>query len=52
MKVTNKVTIELTVEEAEQLAKILEMDIYNSEGFEYKLKEQLCESLGIKSWNL
>ena len=52
MKVTNKVTIELTVEEAEQLAKILEMDIYNSGGFEYKLKEQLCESLGIKTWDL
>lgn len=49
MKVTNKVTIELTVEEAEQLAKILETDICSSDGFEYQLKEQLCESLGIKS---
>jgi hypothetical protein len=52
MKVTNKVTIELTIEEATKLAKLLEMDIYDTDGFEYKLKEQLCEALDVKPWDL
>ena len=52
MKVTDKITIELTFEEATKLAKLLEMDIYDTDGFEYKLKEQLCEALGVKPWDL
>lgn len=50
MKVSNRVTIELTVDEAMELAKLLDFNIYKSESLEYRLKEQLCDEL--KSWDL
>jgi len=52
MKVSNRVTIELTVDEAIELAKILECNIYVSESLEYRLKEEICKELDINSWEL
>lgn len=52
MKVSNRVTIELSVDEAVELAKLLVCNIYESESLEYRLKEQLCNELDIKPWDL
>jgi hypothetical protein len=52
MKVSNRVTIELTVDEAIELAKILECNIYESQSLEHRLKEEICKELDINSWEL
>lgn len=55
MKVTNKVIIELTQEEAIQLAKALPDSLQaenEDEDFAATIKEEICNQLGIKSWDL
>jgi hypothetical protein len=52
MKVSNRVTIELTVDEAIELAKILECNICESQSLEHRLKEEICKELDINSWEL
>lgn len=55
MKISNAFTIQLTLDEAIQLAKILQEDIYDDDifrGFETRLKRELGKQLGIKTWDL
>jgi hypothetical protein len=51
MKVSNNLTIELTREEATELARVLDPDTCNTEAIEYRLKEELYDKLGLKSWD-
>ena len=55
MKVSNKVIIELTQEEAIQLAKVLPDSLNaedENEDFASSVKEEICNQVGIKSWDL
>jgi hypothetical protein len=55
MKVSNKITIELSFDEAKELAKIINRqmeDPWDTESFDFKLRESICSELNIKSWDL
>lgn len=55
MKVTNKVIIELTQDEAIRLAKVLPNSFQSenqNEDFAATVREEICNQLGIKSWDL
>lgn len=55
MKITNKVIIELTQDEAIKLAKILPDSLQaedENEDFAATVREEICNQVGIKSWNL
>lgn len=55
MKVTNKVIIELTQDEAIQLAKVLpdSLEVENeNQKFAATIKEEICDQLDINSWDL
>jgi hypothetical protein len=54
MKVTNSVKIELSEDEALNLAKILDnvADPYSGDSFERDLRDLICEEVGIDPWEL
>lgn len=57
MKVSNKITIELSFDEAKELAKIINRQMedpweWDTESFDFKLRESICSELNIKSWDL
>ena len=55
MKVTNKVIIELSQDEAIQLAKVLpdSLEVENeNEKLAATIKEEICDQLDINSWDL
>lgn len=55
MNVQNKVVIELTAEEAIQLAKVLPLnaiDLDDDEVLAYNLRVEICDQLHLKSWDL